>query len=85
MDVAIELSGKLKTYELSIDQMNEYERMFPNVNVAQCLCSMRVWLDANPSRRPKNVKRFVANWLIREAKQEDSQWRAAHLQAQVGR
>lgn len=29
--------------------------------------SMDAWLEANPRRRKKNVKRFVVNWLNKEA------------------
>lgn len=80
-DVAIQLRGKSAEYDLSDAEMQEYETLFPNINVPQCLCSMRAWLSANPSKRPKNVRRFVANWLIRETKDFERSWEISHRAA----
>jgi hypothetical protein len=78
MNVAIELAGKSAVYQVSNEQMLEWERHFPNIHVSQCLCAMRMWLEANPARRPKNVKRFAVNWLIRETKDFERSWQVEH-------
>lgn len=42
-----------------------WEQAYPGVNVRQELVKMQVWLDANPLRVKKNVRRFIVNWLSR--------------------
>ena len=91
MSSVIELQGKTGIYVVTNIELDTYERMFPNINVAQCFCSMRVWLDGNDGtngtrdRRPKNMKRFIANWLIGDTRKFDIQWQSTHREAQVGR
>ena len=43
----------------------EWKAAFPALDVEQQLRSMKAWLDANPSHRPANIKRFIVNWLTR--------------------
>jgi hypothetical protein len=85
MNVAIELAGKSAAYQVSDEQSREWEIHFPNINVPQCLCAMRMWLEANQAKRPKNVKRFAVNWLIRETAKFERSWQATHRDALVGR
>lgn len=63
-----------------------YERMFPNVNVPQEFLAMKVWLEANDSRRKtkRGIKRFIANWLIK-ASRDNSTPSRVRMEAQVGR
>jgi hypothetical protein len=35
------------------------------VNIEGEITKMQVWLDANPLRAKKNIKRFIVNWLSR--------------------
>jgi hypothetical protein len=35
------------------------------VNIEGEIVKMQVWLDANPLRMKKNIKRFIVNWLSR--------------------
>ena len=85
MNTAIELQGKTTVYAVSDVEMLTYEQMFPNINVAQALCCMKVWLDANPTKRPIRMKRFIANWLIGDTRKFEIQWQATHREAMVGR
>ena len=63
-----------------------YENMFPNLNVAQEFCAMRVWLECNPSRRKtkRGIKRFIGNWLIKAAHQQETPSKV-RMEAAVGR
>lgn len=47
---------------------NQWQKLFPAVDVAQQLRQMRAWADANPKRRKtiKGVKKFIVNWLSKE-------------------
>jgi len=48
------------------DDIAQYQEVYPNVDVKAELKKMRLWLDANPSKRKKNVKSFIARWLAKE-------------------
>ena len=63
-----------------------FERMFPNLNVAQEFCAMLVWLECNPSRRKtkRGINRFIASWLIRAAQRQEAPSKV-RSEAQVGR
>ena len=55
-------------YSVTEEQVEEWTRLFPAVDVIQELRKMKGWLDANPSRRKtKNgILRFIHNWLSKE-------------------
>jgi hypothetical protein len=56
--------------EFPIEQarFDSWVKTFPGVDVAQEIAKMRVWLDANPTRRVTRVGvlRFAVNWLSKE-------------------
>lgn len=47
---------------------NEYEQLYPNVNVMQELRNLKAWCISNPSKRKtrKGALRFVNGWLSRK-------------------
>ena len=57
------------TYEPKQEDLIAWERAYSKrgVDVRQELLSMESWLDANPTRRKKDMKRFIDNWLKRAA------------------
>ena len=57
------------------EQVQEWSKLYPAVNVPQELNAMIGWLNANPSRRKtKNgIKRFINGWLARE-QDSDLDW-----------
>lgn len=63
-----------------------YEQLFPALNIGQEFCCMEAWLEANASRRKTQggIKRFIANWLIKSAREQYVPSRVA-MEAAVGR
>ena len=57
------------TYEPKQEDIIAWERAYSQrgVDVRQELLSMESWLDANPTRRKVDMKRFIDNWLKRAA------------------
>lgn len=55
-------------YDVSQNDFEEYEELYPNVDVMQELRKMKGWLNANPTKRKtkRGIKRFVNSWLSRE-------------------
>lgn len=55
-------------YEVSIDDVNDYQILYPAVDVKQQLRNMKGWCDANPSNRKTRtgIKRFINGWLSKE-------------------
>lgn len=49
-------------------QVNEWEELYPAVNVAQELRNMSGWLNSNPKKRKtkSGILRFINGWLSRE-------------------
>lgn len=60
-------SGKTAAdhFDVTQAQMDEWAVTFPALNILSELRRMKVWLDANPTKRKSNVKRFVSNWLTK--------------------
>lgn len=52
----------------SQEELEEYERLYPSVNVPEQFALMRGWCKGNPSRRKtaSGVRRFVTTWLSKE-------------------
>lgn len=61
--------------DITQDEVNEWIKLYPKVNVMQELNNMKGWLDANPSKRKTKtgIKRFVNGWLSRA--QERTQYK----------
>ena len=55
-------------FEISVEMVAELSGLYPAVDVAQQLRSMRGWLLANPKNRKTKagIMRFVNSWLSRE-------------------
>lgn len=68
-DIFIELpaigtpSQPKKSHKVTIDDLKQYQSIYPAVDVEQELRQMALWLDANPSRKKSNTKAFIINWL----------------------
>ena len=65
----IQLTLNDKTlYDVTQNDIKEYEELYPNVDVMQELRKMKGWLNANPTKRKtkRGIKRFINNWLSRE-------------------
>ena len=52
----------------TFDELDEYERLYPAVDVRQEFRNMRGWSNSNPTRKktPSGIRRFVASWLSKE-------------------
>ena len=50
------------------EQVDEWTRLYPNVDIAQEFRNMRGWCSAYPARRKtaRGIKKFVSGWLSRE-------------------
>jgi len=55
-------------YGVTQKDIDEWQDTFPNVDVAQQLKAMKLWLKDNPKKRKtrNGIRRFVTNWLDRE-------------------
>lgn len=55
-------------FKITEDIYNEYEQLYPDVNVMQELRSLKAWCISNPSKRKtrKGALRFVNSWLSRK-------------------
>jgi hypothetical protein len=65
--ITLTLNDKTE-YPVMEEQVEEWAKLYPAVDVMQALRKMKGWLDANPSRRKtkKGILRFVNNWLSKE-------------------
>jgi hypothetical protein len=65
--ITLTLNDKTE-YPVTEEQVDEWAKLYPAVDVMQALRKMKGWLDANPSRRKtkKGILRFVNNWLSKE-------------------
>jgi hypothetical protein len=50
-------------WELTNDQVKTWQRVYDGVDVVVECRHAWAWHDANPSKRKKNVKAFLVNWL----------------------
>jgi hypothetical protein len=50
-------------------QIAHWRLIYKGIDVDAEIGKMEAWLDANPTRKKKNEKRFVVNWLNRTAMQ----------------
>lgn len=67
-------------YHLTESMAEQYEKLYPAVDVRQEFRNMSGWCEANPMKRKTRVgvKRFVTSWLARE--QNNGHLRAAQSQ-----
>ena len=56
-----------ETYPVSKDQIDNWAKLYPNVEVDSEIRKMIGWLDGNPSKRKtmQGMKRFANNWLAK--------------------
>lgn len=56
------------TYNVPMENIEVYKRLYPGIDVEQQLRNMVGWsLDAGPKRKTRQgVKKFITKWLIRE-------------------
>lgn len=64
---------------------NEYEQLYPNVNVMQELRNLKAWCISNPSKRKtrKGALRFVNGWLSRKQGQYSNNTSSNNYKAKV--
>lgn len=55
-------------HQVTDEDVAEYSKLYPAVDVMQQLRNMRGWLDSNPSRRKtsRGIKAFITTWLKKE-------------------
>ena len=53
-------------YPVTQAQVSMWAEAYPAVDVSLSLRQMREWLESNPTKKRKNVRRFITNWLKRE-------------------
>ena len=55
-------------YEVTEDDVKEYQELYPAVDVKQQFRNMKGWCDANPTNRKtrSGIKRFINSWLSKE-------------------
>lgn len=55
-------------YSITQTDINEWQELYPNVNILQELRKMKGWLDSNPTKRKtsRGIKRFINSWLSKE-------------------
>ena len=65
--ITLTLNDKTE-YPVTEEQVEEWTKLYPAVDVMQELRKMKGWLDANPSKRKtkKGILRFINNWLSKE-------------------
>ena len=51
--------------EVSLSTHNQAKELFPDLDLVSCYKSADSWLVTHPNRRPRDVKRFMFNWLRR--------------------
>ena len=76
-----------KTYAVTDTDLAEYTALYPAVDVAQALRSMRGWLLANPGKRKtlRGMPRFIHAWLAREQNRGGTHGPNAQLSAAPAR
>ena len=55
-------------YEVNIDDVADYKKLYPAVDVEQALRNMKGWCDDHPANRKtrNGIKNFIGSWLRRE-------------------
>lgn len=55
------------TAKIFQSDVDGWQEAYPNLDVMAQLRRAKVWLEANPNRRKKNIRKFIVNWLAKEA------------------
>lgn len=65
--VSIILNSK-SLHPITQQDIDDWQELFPAVNVLQELRKMSAWADANPQRRKtdRGIRKFIVNWLSKE-------------------
>lgn len=65
--IQLELNDK-SLYPITQRDIDEWQELYPAVDVMQQLRSMKGWLISNPTKRKtrKGIKRFINSWLSKE-------------------
>lgn len=55
-------------YEVTEEEVKQYQELYPSVDVKQQFRSMKGWCDSNPTKRKTRtgIKRFINSWLNRK-------------------
>lgn len=66
--IRIPTNRKSEEFLVSPEQVSEFRKLYPAVDVEQELRGMRAWALSNPSKRKtaKGVPRFINSWLAKE-------------------
>ena len=54
------------------DLIARWEQVYGSIQVVREIYKMQEWLEANPARAKKNVKRFIVNWLAKAQGQAEA-------------
>lgn len=62
------------THEVSARQVEQWQELYPQVNIIQELRKMKGWLQANPHRRKvaAAIEPFIVSWLAREQDRQNA-------------
>ena len=65
--IKIPLDDKTE-HDVTFDDIADYKKLYPAVNIEQQLRNMVGWCKANPDKRKSkaSIKRFISSWLCRE-------------------
>ena len=65
--LTLPLNGN-KEYPIFQEDIDGWDKVYPNVDVLQQLREMREWCNANPQKRKteKGIRKFIINWLSQE-------------------
>ncbi len=58
-------SGPIKEWTLTEAQVEEWQRLYPAVDVMQACRSALAWVNANHCKTAKGMTRFLQNWIER--------------------
>ncbi len=61
--------GKTDSWSLTQKQIDEWQELYPSLDVSACCRKAFAWAEANPAKRKtaKGMPAFLVNWLNREA------------------
>ena len=64
-DVTFSYEGDGKIHGVDEKLFSYWQQSFPGLDVGQELKKAEVWLDSHRSQRKRDIKKFLANWMIR--------------------
>ena len=70
-------------YPISQSDIDEWQELYPAVNVIQELRKMKDWSNSNPQKRKtrKGIRRFISNWLCKEQDKGNNNRKSPYLDA----